>query len=388
MSLFNRVPLAWLNLTHEIRRLLVAVAGTAFAVLLIMVQLGFRGAMFDSTVQLPRVLNADLILLSSAKMTMSSKETFPSRRLITVRASPHVEGAWPFYLLYMLGKWRNPHTGETSVVAIFAFDPNDPAILLPEVQEHAAELAQGHRVLFDRRSKPHYGAPVRGDESLLSDHQVEVIGNYTLGTDFVADGNLFTSDLTFRDLLFPPLARGGALSAIDLGLIKLKPGVNIEQARRDLLHSLEPDVTILTKDELVAREQKFWQEATPIGYIFGFGVVLAFFVGVIICYQILYSDIADHLAEYATLKAMGYRTSFFYSVMLRQSLIIAVLGFIPGWIASRLLYEYLGGMTGLPLNLTWTRSVDVLLLTIAMCSLSGLLTIRSVLTTDPAELFK
>ena len=39
--------------------------------------------------------------------------------------------------------------------------------------------------------------------------------------------------------------------------------------------------------------------------VFGLGVGVGFIVGIVIVYQILYSDVSEHLPEYATLKAMG-----------------------------------------------------------------------------------
>jgi len=40
-----RTPLAWKNLTHDVRRLAVAVSGVAFAVILIFMELGFLNAL-------------------------------------------------------------------------------------------------------------------------------------------------------------------------------------------------------------------------------------------------------------------------------------------------------------------------------------------------------
>ncbi|MBL8827821.1 MAG: hypothetical protein JNM18_12660 [Planctomycetaceae bacterium] len=384
----SRTPLAWLNLIHDPKRLLLAIAGTGFAVMLMFMQLGFRGALFDSTLQLPRVLNADLILLSPAKNTMSAKELIPSQRLVSARGCPGVEAVWPFYILYMRASWRNPQTGEAAPIAVYAFDPRNPVLNLPELREHADELLQGSRIMFDRRSKKQYGFPQRGTSSTLSDEQVEVVGTYDMGTDFISDGNLLMSDLLYRQLFFPPLAQDDALSSVDLGLVKLAPGSDLETVRRELRARLESDTAILTKDEFVAQEQHFWQTATPIGYIFGFGVALGFFVGVVICYQILYADIADHLPEYATLKAMGYQPTFFVSVVLTEALIIAGLGFLPGFVSSLGLYHYLNAATGLPMILTAARALLVLGMTIGMCGLSGCFTIRGLLATDPAELFK
>jgi putative ABC transport system permease protein len=110
-------------------------------------------------------------------------------------------------------------------------------------------------------------------------------------------------------------------------------------------------------------------------------------VGMVICYQVLSSDVADHLAEYATLKAIGYPNRYLGMVVLQEALLLAVAGFVPGLACSWLLYQLLSALTDLPMELTWFRIGFVLFLTIVMCAASGLLALRKALEVDPAEVF-
>ena len=144
---------------------------------------------------------------------------------------------------------------------------------------------------------------------------------------------------------------------------------------------------MLTKADFVEREKAYWNSATPIGYVFAFGAIMGFVVGTIIVYQILFADVSDHLAEYATLRAMGYSNGFLSGVVVQQAIILAVLGFVPGLGASMLLYQSAGNATQLPLILTVERGFAVLGLTVAMCAISGLIALRKVRALDPAEIF-
>jgi putative ABC transport system permease protein len=117
------------------------------------------------------------------------------------------------------------------------------------------------------------------------------------------------------------------------------------------------------------------------------GAVMGFVVGVIICYQIIYSDIADHMAEFATLKAMGYSNTYFVRVVIQQALYLSILGFIPGVLISLGLYYVLAETTGLLMILNFRRALLVLVLTMTMCVVSGLLAMRKLVAADPAELF-
>ena len=110
-------------------------------------------------------------------------------------------------------------------------------------------------------------------------------------------------------------------------------------------------------------------------------------VGVVIVYQVLASDVADHLKEYATLKAVGYPPRFFLGIVFEEAVILGLLGFVPGLLASLALYSAVAAKTGLPMEMTAARAGVVLLGTVAMCALSGALATRRLARANPADLF-
>lgn len=107
----------------------------------------------------------------------------------------------------------------------------------------------------------------------------------------------------------------------------------------------------------------------------------------IIVYQILFSDVSDHLQEYATLKAMGYTDGYLFKVVIQEAGILAVLGFVPGLLLCLGLYRLAGDATSLPIVMTWSRGVAVLGLTVGMCWFSGAMALRKVRAADPADVF-
>ena len=125
------------------------------------------------------------------------------------------------------------------------------------------------------------------------------------------------------------------------------------------------------------------------GFIFGLGVLVSFVVGIVIVYQILYTDIRDHLPEYATMKAMGYRNRYLFQVVVQEGLLLAAMGYVPGLIVSLGLYELTLRATAgsLPMKMDLGRVGFVLVLTVLMCCVSALISVRKALSTDPAEVF-
>lgn len=380
----NRTPLAFLNLVHERTRLIVAIAGVAFAVLLVFMNLGFLGSLARTASQFYGSMNAQIFLVSQRTLEISTSKPFDRDRLYQVAGIEGVQRVMPLYVGYQ--QWRNPETRRTRSMFVYGFNPTDPVWTMPELNqpETLVILRQPDTVLIDRFSRPEFGPQTIGIETESSRRRVTIGGQYTLGGGFAADGTLIVSDQNFRRLFSPrPLDR------IDLGLIQVAPGANVEAVKQAVRARLSKDVLVMTQQEMIDRERAYWIGTTSIGFIFGMGVVVSFIVGTVIVYQILSTDIASHLPEYATLKAMGYRSRYLFGVVLQEAVILAIMGYIPGYIISIGLYGLTRTATNnaLPMAMDLGRAIFVLILTIAMCSLSGLVSVRKVVKADPAEVF-
>lgn len=383
-----RTPLAWKNLTYDLRRLGLAVAGVAFAVLLMCMELSFREALFDSTLALIRKFDGQLIITSQAKYTLIVREPFARRRLFQTLGCEGVAAADGLYIETQLSLLKDLDTGVEQPIRVIAFDPDDHVLNIDSVQQHLEQLRLPNNALYDIKSKSSYGVTVPYDERLeLAGKRIKVVGVFSLGTDFANDGNMIMSDLNYRRLFPERNAGEDGMAEVDIGVIKLKPGADPLAVQARLRNMLPNDVTVFTKQEFEDQERHFWETSTPIGYIFWLGTMMGFVVGIVICYQILYSDIDDHMAEFATLKAMGYGNGYFMSLVLQEAVILSVMGFIPGVIVSQLLCELVANLTGLLVRVSEPTLILVFVLSLAMCVVSGCLTMRKLIAADPAELF-
>jgi DevC protein len=154
-----------------------------------------------------------------------------------------------------------------------------------------------------------------------------------------------------------------------------------------LRQHLPEDVEVMTIEEFIEDELKYWQEESPIGFIFTLGTGMAFVVGVVIVYQVLSTDVSAHIKEYATFKAMGYRHRYLLAVVFEEAVILAFLGFIPGLILPIGLYHVAAKATSLPIMMTQIRAITVLLLTLIMCVMSGAIATQKLQSADPADMF-
>lgn len=380
------IPLAWLQLTREKLRLLIALAGIAFAAILMFMQLGFQAALYDSATRFHQSLQADLILISTRSKSLGYMRTFSWRRLYQILGFNGVKSVSPVYVGFR--DWKNPETGNFRAIYVYGFQLGNPAFNFPELADTLDDLKLNESILFDRASRAEYGSiatQFQQGKSIITElgnKRVKVVGLFTLGPSFGADGNVILSDLNFLRLF-----TDRKVGQIDIGIIQLKPQVNPQNVLKNLQATLPKDVRVLTHEGFVEFEKTYWKTSTSIGFIFTLGVGMGFIVGTVIVYQILYADVSDHLAEYATLKAMGYKDSYLEIVVLQEGIILGILGYIPGFALTLGLYDLTKQATFLPIGMTLTRCLIVLILTISMCCISGLIAVRKLRKIDPAEIF-
>ena len=380
------LPLGWLQLRHKPLRLMVALAGIGFAVLLIMMQLGFRAALFESAVRFHQRMNYDIALFSTNSVFIVRPEPFSHRRLYQALGDESVASVSAVHIFP--GVWKNPWNNDRRSINVIGFDPSDQLLDAPGFEAHRKLLRQQDVVIFDAASRPEYGPvaaefnPQTGLATELNNRQIKVVGLFEMGTSFGIDGSIMTSEDNWLRL-FPKRARGD----IELGLVHLTDGADANATRDRLRAYLPKDILVMTKADFVEREKNYWNAATPIGYIFAFGAIMGFVVGAIIVYQILFADVSEHLNEYATLRALGYPNRFISGIVIQQAIILGVLGYFPGIALVYWLSAKASAATHLPLYITQERALTVFLLTLSMCAISALLAVRKVGRLDPADVF-
>lgn len=381
---FQEIPLAWSQLSHQKVRLLVAVSGISFANILIFMQLGFRAAMFDGVTRVPENVQGDLFLVNSGSKFLGN-QSFPKNQLYRVSAVDGIAAAKPFY--YTQTSWINPWSKELADVTVIAFNPSQPVMTLPEVNQQLTQIEQPDIVLFDSKSLASLGPvaeAVNRGESVSTEaagRKIWVGGVFSLGSSLFKRGHIVTSDINYLRMFGQDSANN-----IQAGILTLNPDADAKQVIQQLQSILPTDVKVLNRQEFIALENNYWSKQ-PAGVIFNFGTVMGFVVGVIIVYQVLYSDVNDHLPEYATLKAIGYSDLQLLGVVFQEAMILAVFGFLPGFGCSVALYGLLGNLTRIAVIMRPDVALQVFVLTVVMCLVSAAIAVRKLQSADPADVF-
>ncbi len=384
--LLGRLPIGWLQLVHNRTRLAAALAGVSFAAVLVLMQLGFLGALVGS-IRLPyEQMNADILISASDMNTLADGSPLPRQRMFEALSVEGVARATPLY--YGKVDWKQPD-GTIRTLDVFGIDPSAETFRNPAINARLADLSLSDVALIDAKTrnvpKALFIGIATGEPYVfeVKNRTLTVVGTFEIGGGFSADGYLVVSDQTFLRL-FPQRVSG----APNHVFVTLAPGAD-SRATVERLRAVLPsyDSAVRTIAETIAKDQSFQTTQRPVGLVFGFGVVIGILVGIIIVYQVLSTDVADHLKEYATFKAIGYRQRFFLGLIFEEAFVLAILGFIPGFLVSLALYAVVAHVTGLPIAMTGARAILVLVGTIAMCALSGAIATRKLARANPADLF-
>ena len=385
--LLGRLPIGYLQLMHNPGRLMAALAGVAFANVLVFVQLGLAGSMAESVAIPYRLFQPDLLILSPLESeTLSDASTLPRQWLFQALVHPDITGGTPIYMAR--STWLSGQDASSSI-QFFGLAPDAGDFFHDALAGPLISLSLSDTALVDTMTR---FVDMRGFAEATPDapvpfemqnRQLGAVGTVSIGGGFGGDGVFLVSDQTFFHLF--PQRSSATPSHI---LLALAPGADPGRVADEMTRLYPPDtVRIRAVPQAMENEVRYQMTERPTGLIFAFGVAIGMVVGIVIAYQVLSADVADHLREYATFKAMGFRQGFFVGVILEEAIILAAIGFWPGLAFSQLFYEALAYLTNIPIFMTPERAVAVFVGTIVACALSGILAMRKLAAAEPADLF-
>ncbi|MFZ9535385.1 MAG: ABC transporter permease DevC [Vulcanococcus sp.] len=383
------LPLAWLQLKRQPVRYLVAVTGIGFAALLMYMQLGFQSGLLSSATTFYEALDTDLVLISPGTLNSGNFQQFPQSQLYNALGVEGVATTIPLYVanvnVQKLGGVK------PTSLRVIGYDPDQRVLNLPPVLEQSQLLKTPNYVLFDALGNRNCGpiaAAVTSNgsqELILSDFSktFRAVGLFKLGSTFAADSNLISSDSTAIQLAYRQINTG----EISMGLIRLARNADLARIQLKLKQMYGSELQVLTKEELIEQERNYWNTASSFGVIFGFGTIMGLLVGGVVVYQVLYTDVSDHLKEYATLKAMGFANNFILILVVQEAFLLGVSAFIPATLISAGMYAFLTSASGIRIEMTSGKTALVGILTLSVCAISSAIAIRRLKDADPASVF-
>lgn len=386
------VGLAYQQLAHRGAKLVGALLGVCVAIILMFTQLGFKGALYDSAVSTIRALDADIILTSHEFQTMAF--TPPWMPIHVVHDALGVDGvasAAPFYASTV--QLSYPQDGRPLNTWVFAFAPVLPVFLNRDINDQIAMISLPRNAIIDRLSRNQIGQIA---DAVQRSGRVDVVlpipqstilpvvkleGVFQVGPTFNVDGNIITSDLNYYRLLSIPLDR------VSLGIVRVAKGFDPENVKLALQRRFGREVRVFLKQEFIDNELDFYARETPIGVIFNLGLAVGVVVGIVFILQVLHGIVSDNMREYATLRAMGYKQSFFVILVGAIAVAIAVITYIPSVIICYFVFRAAASATKLPMEMKVSYMIEVFVLVVTMGLISTILSTKKLKQANPVDLF-
>jgi putative ABC transport system permease protein len=385
-DLAQNISLAFRQLTYDRMKFATAISGVMVAVMLMWIQLGILAAVYESTTVIHRHITADLVVFHPLSENMNGLKPFSVRTLYRVRGYPDVTGIGE--LLIGVVEWRRPDNGTIWKMQTYGIEVEEGWVDLPGLMTDGQSLREADTFLFDRNSRAVFGPVVqtfldgKPFEVELNHRRARVVGLTSMAASFGQQGNIVTSRANYLRLLkqFSP-------DEVHLGFVRLRSGADVPKAQAYLRQILSPEAVVMTPQEFTDYELLYLKQNAPVGFVFTMGAVAGFFIGFIVVYQILYTDVTNNLPNFATMKAIGFTDGALFRIVIRQGIILSVLGYIPGSILAIGFYQIIQAGTSIPVRPTWDRAWLLLGLTCLMCLLSGAMATRKLRAADPADVF-
>ena len=369
------VPLARRYLLSDGVRLAISAGGVALAVVLIVLILALYRGIYEQAGRIAMAAPTNLwVTQAGAPDPSHGASILPNATLAGIQEVPGVEAAQPLLA-------RTMQVGSAPNEGMF--------IYVMAIPQGPLQLATAEA--FGLRSLP------KGRQVVLSDTAARALGAG-------ADDTVFIGSRSFTVAEVSPLVEsafgGGALfvgaedapslfghpEAFSFALVSVSEGADEEEVEAEIEKQL-PETNALTRGEFAASTRREVEEGfLPIVSVL---IGVSFVVGLAVIALTIYTSTVERIRDYGVLKAVGASPRQLFNVVVRQSLVVALIGYVSG-----LILGYAAGSLisrAVPEFTTLYRWQDVLAVfgaALVMSAVAAVVPIRRVALVDPAMVFR
>ncbi|MCW8132133.1 MAG: ABC transporter permease [Planctomycetota bacterium] len=375
--------IGWKNLKRDKTRMLVAVLGVVFAVVLVTTEVGMLLGLVRNASLLIDRSRADIWVSTVDVKTFDFATPFAQRKKYLIQSVPGVERVEEFNVSYSI--WKLP-TGGNANIQVVAFDPwGELAAPLSMTEGSLDDLHNQDAIIIDDGERAKLGNPAVGSYVEVMQHRAKVVG-------FTHDMRSFTT----TPYVFTTLSRSETYGWLTNGnsgpsnsiyfLVKVAPGANVDEVRRAIQGSV-PDVEAHSRESFSWRTRSYWLFETGMGLGFLAAAFLGLMVGGVIVSQTLYAMTIERLPEFGVLKAMGASMFDLARIVLEQGLICGLVGLVLG-LAISLGIGQAAASAGTTVLIPQPLVLAVAALTFLLCSAAALVSIVRLRKIEPAMVFR
>jgi len=367
------------NLFDQRARLIAAISGVAVALFLLLLQISILTAARHKVTELYDDFDFDVAIVPDSYQFLLSFDTLDRIVLDIARATGDV--ADTYGLNVDVVHWTVVPTDAVAYNLLIGMDPPSGFVHDSAIRDAWPLLATPHSLIGDKYSQKGAGPVSTGSVVEIKGERLTMRGQFKLGLFFYAEGAALVRNIDFSRLT------GREPHTISIGLIKLKPGVSPEKARADIAAALPSGTMVLTKSQLEKQEREYFLSTKPIGIMIYISMVIACLIGGAIILQVISTEIANRMGEYAVLKAMGAAPALVYGIGLGQAAVVSFGALAPALVVGWLVLALLQMRTHLNTGLAVPMVLWMIAITAGLAAAAAAVVIRRVDRADPASLY-
>lgn len=367
------------NLFDQRGRFFAAIAGVAVALFLLLLQISIITAVRQKVTELYDDFDFDIAIVPDSFQYLMTFDTVDRIVLDIARATGDVADTYGLNIDVI--PWKIVPTDAVGRTMLIGMDPPGDFIRDKAIRDAWPLLGAAHSLVVDKYSQKTAGPVTPGSVVEINDERMTMVGQFKLGQFFYADGASLVRNVDF------PRLTGRDPRSITLGLIKLKPGVSPEKARADIAAALPKGTLVFTKAQLEKHDCDYFLSVKPIGIMLDISMIISCLIGMTIILQVLSTEIANRMGEYAVLKAMGAAPALVYGVGLSQAATVSFGGLAPALVVGWIVLAVLHMKTHLNTGLAAPIVLEMCLITAVLAAAAAALVIRRVDRADPASLY-
>ncbi|MCG3136593.1 MAG: putative ABC transporter permease [Phycisphaerae bacterium] len=358
------------------------VVGITFGALLISQQAAiFCGLMIRTYSQIKDIEEPDLWVMDPQVRFIDEFKPLNNNDLYRIRGVPGVEWGVRFYK--GLARARTPE-GAHQQISILGLDDETLAgaptgMLLGNIED----LRRPGAVIMDDAgySQIWPDQPLQvGHIFEMNDQRAILVGICKASRTFQTIPLIYTR--YSEALRFSPQERQSLMYV----LVKAQPGVNPEELCQRI--TAVTDLKALTRQQFAWNTMYYYMEKTGIPVNFGITVLIGLIVGTAISGQTFYLFTLDNLRQFALLKAIGTTNIRLVGMIMLQAAMTGFIGYGLGVGPAAFFGISVQGAQQLAFYMPWQVLAGTAVAVIIMLLFASVISIRRVLTVEPAIVFQ
>jgi putative ABC transport system permease protein len=357
--------------------------GISFACMLMTQQSSIFVGLMRNTASQIRDIQADIWVMDPSVQFIEDVTPLTENDLYRVRGVPGVQWAVVLFKSQASAQMEAGNFKDFSVIGL----DDETLIGAPQmVMGSVGDLRRPDAIILDERGYQFLfpGQPLRvGWTVEMNDRRAEVVGICKSSPSFQTFPIAYT--LYSRAIFYAPRERR-FLSFI---LAQAEPGVSADEVCDRIYERTH--LMAMSGDGFMWRTIWYYLRRTGIPVNFGITVLLGFIIGAAIAGQTFYLFTLDNLKQFGALKAMGVGNGRIVGMVLVQAAVVGVLGYAIGVGLASILEEILmHEIKGIPpaMYMAWQLPLGTAVAAAVIMTASALVSLRRVLTLEPASVFR